>query len=99
MANPETEIDSYSELRDNARKVMQNPAFLEWKRLVEAQVEGRKNEILKPVDSQDALVGQEYMKGEAVGMLQALGMWPLMIEGFEIEIQRRIDENTQDQEK
>jgi hypothetical protein len=41
--------------------------FLE--RMAEAQIDRRKNEIfLKPLTSMDAVVGQEFLKGEATGI-------------------------------
>jgi hypothetical protein len=87
-----TIIDSLRQLRDNAKVVVVSPAFKEWERQITGQIEGRKNELLKPVETHDGLVAQEYMKGEAVGMLQAQRQWSLMLELVEQEIEELLKE-------
>lgn len=80
------DIDSLRQLRDNARAIKANPAFVEWERQVMGQVEGRRQDWARPLANHDELYEQEYRKGEANGMFQAIKHWDLMIELLDTEV-------------
>lgn len=92
MTNGATDFDSVSELRDNVRNVIQSPAFKAWKERIEGQIQMRQAEMLRPAGDMNKLVEQEYMKGEVIGMMNAVELWRLLPEELQTEINRLIAE-------
>lgn len=88
MTDRANEFDSLRQLLENARGVIQMPAFAKWKESLEGQIQGRTGQILNPVKSQDHLLEQEYQKGEIAGMMFAVQFWDLLVESMTDELKR-----------
>lgn len=99
MTDYARDIDNLRTMLDTARGVMRSPAFVEWRRQIEGQISARNNELLEPVSSQDLLVKQEYMKGEAVGLMHAVRQWDLMIELLTEDLQKLSSEKGDDEDE
>ena len=90
MSEAASTVDSLRALRDNIQEVMAMPAFQQWVADIQGQIDGRKDSILNPLGGEpNAALLQEYMKGEAVGMLQAIRHWNLMFTLTEEELRSR----------
>lgn len=83
-----TPIASASEIRDNARGIMQMCAFAAWKARIDGQIEGRKLEALNPIKGELAKDERNYQNGETAGLMAAVKMWELLIEEMDTEINR-----------
>lgn len=85
------------EIRDNAKAITAMPAFQYWKEQVLAQSHGRAVEIRKPLSSHDAILEQEFTKGEMNGLEQGVLQWDLIIELLTEEIKDLEAQNAEDQ--
>lgn len=100
----ENQVDSIRDLLENARGIVLMPAFKAWEEQINGQIEGRRAEILKPAhEANGGSMGQEYMKGEVIGMMHAVGQWKLLIDYLDGEYKQRLadvnsKENTNDDE-
>jgi 16S rRNA A1518/A1519 N6-dimethyltransferase RsmA/KsgA/DIM1 with predicted DNA glycosylase/AP lyase activity len=93
-----TTFESFHELIDNAHGVLKNPAFQEWRRVMEEQMDERRKTSSNCMKNLEEALERNYMNGEAAGIQMALQMWQFLIEGWETEKRRILDEKDADKQ-
>lgn len=79
MTDTASTVDSLRQIRDNLREIKAMPGFAYWRQYVAAQEEGRRPKLYEELDeSPNAVLRQEYLKGEICGIVLGLKAWDLL---------------------
>lgn len=87
------QLRALQEERSNLSKLLEHPGFVEYLRILEAQIESRRNSIfLKPLKSMDEALEQEYRKGEIAALLLAKELTAIQLREVNEEIEAILTE-------